>query len=95
MLKKTKQIRLSGKKLATLVKLIYERDKHKCVVCGKWVEDGHKPHHVVYKSHGGSDVAENMVLLCDDCHFEVHHGANCIATKDKIERYLAWMSEVI
>lgn len=34
MLGKRKQIRLSGKALAQLVKLVYERDQHKCAVCG-------------------------------------------------------------
>ena len=91
MLPKNKQIRLHGKQMAQLVKEIYERDQHKCAVCGKWVADGHKPHHVVYKSHGGSDVAENLVLLCDDCHYQVHHGKNSADVKDMIQRYLNWM----
>ena len=95
MLGKRKQIRLSGKALAQFVKLVYERDQHKCAVCGKWVEDGHKPHHVVYKSHGGSDTLENMVLLCDDCHYQVHHGLDSTKIKDKIMRYIVWMEDKV
>lgn len=90
---KPKRQKLSGKALKELVVLVYERDQHKCAVCGKWVEDGVKPHHVIYKSHGGDDRLENMVLLCNECHYQVHHGLRSAEVKDKIQRYLAWMGE--
>ena len=93
MIQKTKQIRLKGKALADLVKEVVERDRHCCVVCRRWVEDGVKPHHVCYKSHGGSDTLDNMVVLCNDCHYAVHHGKNSAEVKDKIRRYIDWMSD--
>jgi 5-methylcytosine-specific restriction endonuclease McrA len=88
---KRKPIRLKGRELSALNARIYERDQHRCVVCTRWVEDGHKFHHVIYKSHGGDDSYENGVLLCDDCHYEVHHGKRSVEVKDKIKRYLEWM----
>ena len=93
MFDKHKQVRLRGEALRGLVDAVYERDQHKCVVCGRWVEDGHKPHHVVYKSHGGSDTLDNLVLLCDACHHEVHCGKKQLELKNKLTRYLAWMGE--
>jgi hypothetical protein len=33
------------------------------------------PHHVVFRSRGGSDLDENVTSLCVDCHLEgVHLG---------------------
>lgn len=93
--KKAKQQKLSGKALRELVALVYERDQHKCAVCGRWVEDGVKPHHVIYKSHGGDDSLDNIVLLCNECHYQVHHGLHSAETKDKIRRYLTRMGEDI
>ena len=90
-MQKRKPIRLKGRELSALNARIYERDQHRCVVCTRWVEDGHKFHHVIYKSHGGDDSYENGVLLCDDCHYEVHHGKRSTEVKDKIKRYLEWM----
>ena len=41
----------------------------RCVVCGK---PGHEVHHVVYRSHGGRDVPDNLALLCVRCHEDAH-----------------------
>ena len=35
---------------------------------------GFEYHHVVPRSEGGADSAENAVLLCHDCHGRVHAG---------------------
>lgn len=88
---KRKPIRLKGAALSALNNAIYERDQHRCVNCTRWVEDGHKFHHVIYKSHGGDDSEENGVLLCDECHYQVHHGKDSLKVKDKIKRYLEWI----
>jgi 5-methylcytosine-specific restriction endonuclease McrA len=29
-------------------------------------------HHIVFKSHGGSDEVSNLVALCRDCHSKAH-----------------------
>ncbi len=64
--------RLTGDALRRLQAEVLDRDGG-CVVCGAWTD--HPPHHVKYRSEGGKDVAENMVTLCPDCHYEVHHGS--------------------
>lgn len=47
---------------------IWERDRW-CVICG---DRGRDIHHVVYRSHGGKDTEDNLVLLCRDCHSHLH-----------------------
>ena len=81
---KKKPIRLKGKKLHKLYQEVYERDQGLCQVlklengiykkCGKWVEPGTPPHHVVPRSQGGSDTAENLITICNECHYRKHHG---------------------
>ena len=90
---KQKLIRLSGQALRNLVALVYERDQHKCVVCGRWVQDGVKPHHEPCGSGRKSDEFWKMFLLCDECHYKRHHTGEAMSIKDKIIRYRDWMME--
>ena len=30
------------------------------------------PHHLIFKSHGGDDVEDNIIPLCHDCHMRFH-----------------------
>ena len=53
------------------------RDGYKCRVCGKSKhKDGVKleVHHIIRKADGGTDVPENVVTLCEDCHKAHHRG---------------------
>lgn len=95
MIPKKKLVRLSGQALRNLVALVYERDKHRCVACGEWVQDGEKPHHEPCGAGRKSDELGKMVLLCYKCHYKRHHTGEGQAIKDKVERYLAWMNESI
>lgn len=58
---------------------IYERDKGQCRVCGKPLKfasgdwDQAHTHHIVYRSAGGPDTSENLVVLCMKEH-EAEHG---------------------
>lgn len=90
---KCKAIRLQGVRLKKLVEAVYERDRGMCVNCGRGLEFGHKPHHIIFKSHGGGDTMDNLVLLCPTCHNEVHSGRNGNEIKDKIKRYIEWMED--
>lgn len=81
-------VRLKGKALRVLVERIYERDGHCCVVCGKWVEPGQKPHHEPPGAGRKSDEIDKMALLCYECHFKRHHGKECREIKRKVEDYL-------
>jgi len=56
---------------------ILNRDEYTCQKCGYKDEggDGLQVHHKVPRSKGGSDEPHNLNTVCEDCHFDVHHGS--------------------
>jgi RNA-directed DNA polymerase len=46
----------------------------KCAVCREplTLEEGWHVHHLLWRSHGGSDTIDNLVLLHPNCHRQVH-----------------------
>ncbi len=48
---------------------ILRRDGFRCFYCGSDPQDGVKLHvdHIIAKSKGGSDLAENLITACYDC----------------------------
>lgn len=54
---------------------VLNRDKYKCQICkGKHKDSKLEVHHIVYRSQGGSDEAENLITLCHTCHSALHAG---------------------
>ena len=51
-------------------KAIYRREGYRCALCDstKYLQ----VHHVVKRSRGGSDGAQNLICLCADCHALAH-----------------------
>ena len=47
---------------------IYERDEY-CIFCGKTIQD---IHHIIYRSHSGANIPENLIGLCRKHHTMVH-----------------------
>lgn len=41
---------------------------NRCFICGEDHEKVLQQHHIVPKSHGGSDDPENIVTVCANCH---------------------------
>ena len=60
-------------------KRVFRRDLHACrsPVCER---RDVTPHHLVFRAHGGSDDASNMVSLCSWCHLEGVHEGRLTAT---------------
>lgn len=54
---------------------VYERDNHRCVACGRWVEERFACAHYIARAHGGLGVEENILTLCEDCHWAFDHEA--------------------
>lgn len=52
-----------------ILKPMYE-DRQWCEVCGdtKWLEF----HHVEFRSQGGKNDPENVILICKNCHNKAH-----------------------
>ena len=46
----------------------------KCRVCGQplRLEEGWHVHHLLWRTHGGTDEIDNLVLLHPNCHRQVH-----------------------
>lgn len=62
---------------------VLERDRYSCRSCGWSYEvknNGDKLrtllelHHIEHHAHGGSNVVENLITLCNICHDDVHRG---------------------
>lgn len=53
-------------------KTVYERDNGLCVVCGK---RGAPNAHYIPRSKGGLGIEENIVTLCQNCHYEFDFGS--------------------
>ena len=54
---------------------VLDRDSHTCRHCkGKSRDSRLEVHHIVFRSNGGSDEAENLITLCKTCHDKVHAG---------------------
>lgn len=51
---------------------VFARDGYTCQVCKKKNQILHT-HHIVYKSHGGTDRADNLITVCSDCHTAGNH----------------------
>lgn len=51
---------------------VFARDNYTCQVCkkkGKILQT----HHIIYKSKGGTDRANNLITVCTDCHNHKNH----------------------
>ncbi|QHJ85070.1 MAG: HNH nuclease [Bacteriophage sp.] len=51
---------------------VLDRDSHQCQHC-KTTKGTMEVHHIVFRSQGGSDKEDNLITLCHDCHYKLHH----------------------
>ncbi|EIJ80244.1 paclitaxel/taxanoid biosynthesis susceptibility protein ts1 [Bacillus methanolicus PB1] len=63
---------------------VFARDQYTCQVCKK-KNKILKTHHIVYRSYGGTDRADNFITVCTDCHTHENHQKGAIFWK--------WMNE--
>jgi hypothetical protein len=73
MISKSNYIRLHGKALRQLCERVYDRDNGHCIICGRVVPEGAKPHHYPQGARK-EDKMSHMVLLCYECHQKAHFG---------------------
>jgi 5-methylcytosine-specific restriction endonuclease McrA len=85
--KPRRRIRASTPRSRTVA---YERaHRSACALCG--AQRGVQAAHVVPRSQGGDDVAENVAPLCLDCHWWIDQGAGPDA-RDLRVRLRAWIA---
>lgn len=59
-----------------------DRDNYTCQCCGaKKVRL--EVHHIRFRKYGGSDDLENLITLCEKCHYDLHHGKIELKIKGK------------
>ena len=52
---------------------VWERDKHRCVVC--WSNNAFpNAHALLSRAHGGRGIEQNVVTLCQECHRKYDQG---------------------
>lgn len=68
-------VREDPKNLSESVRLaVLHRDNAQCQLCGTSGENRLQLHHMIYRSHGGPHLEDNLVTLCFRCHEDVHAG---------------------
>lgn len=50
---------------------IFERDQWRCVRCGSHYLEK-VPHHIIFRSQGGTGEKRNGASVCNECHREAH-----------------------
>jgi 5-methylcytosine-specific restriction endonuclease McrA len=60
-----------GKFSKKTIQEILERDNFQCVRCGSHHLES-VPHHIIYKSQGGTGHKRNGVSICLSCHRKAH-----------------------
>ena len=75
--------------------MVLARDGHKCQCCKGRSEDRRlEVRHIVFRSEGGSDKAENLITLCKSCHDAVRRGEITPGRKGKRKGTLLFATQM-
>jgi 5-methylcytosine-specific restriction endonuclease McrA len=67
---KTPRLRLDVNSYRELHRQVLERDGWRCQTCGSVQQL--QVHHLKFRSHSGSDIEQNLITLCAQCHARIH-----------------------
>lgn len=70
---KTKRTKLTPAQYKKLCEQVWKRDRGVCQLCGRFTVVP-EFHHAVFRSQGGGDEVDNVLILCHECHHVIHHG---------------------
>ena len=70
---------------------VLNRDDYKCQICGG-KDVRLEVHHIVCRSHGGSNRMDNLITLCSDCHGKIHNGEMGFKKEVKSFKYASYMN---
>ena len=69
---KHKRVKLSKPKWEQQRIRLWKDCRH-CRECGCYLSvEQAIPHHIKFRSQGGGDEAENVLIVCDKCHKKLH-----------------------
>jgi len=75
--------------------MVLNRDGYKCQYCkGKHKDSKLEVHHIIFRSEGGSDEAENLITLCHTCHKALHDGKISPNFKGKCKGQLKYATQM-
>ena len=75
--------------------MVLNRDNYKCQHChGKHKDSKLEVHHIIFRNHGGSDKAENLITLCHTCHKRLHDGKITIDFTGKAKGNLKYATQM-
>ena len=75
--------------------MVFYRDGYKCQHCrNKRKGMRLEAHHIVFRSNGGSDEAENLLTLCHACHRTLHDGKWVLTLKGKRKGTLSFATQM-
>lgn len=69
-------------------RIVWERDSHCCIFCGKLVPVSNANAHFIPRSAGGLGIEENIFTACNQCHHEQDNGLNTAEYDLRAEKYL-------
>ena len=67
---KSRRLRLDAPSYRELHRQVLERDGWRCQACGGMQHP--QVHHLKFRSQSGSDVEQNLITLCAECHERTH-----------------------
>ena len=62
---------------------VLHRDDYKCQKCKKGKQELHV-HHIIFKSHGGTNSPDNLITLCSTCHDNLHASSDAELLSKKL-----------
>ena len=77
---KRKIIKHAGYSSRSFRKYFLEKKGGKCSLCDYSIKEILNIHHIIERKNGGSDEEENLILLCPNCHAEIHKGFKTLET---------------
>ena len=70
---------------------VLNRDNYTCQICGE-KDTRLEVHHIQFRSKGGSNMMDNLVTLCLDCHKQIHSGGLVFDKKIKSFKHASHMN---
>ena len=82
--KRTKELGIAKKTKL----IVWERDKHRCIFCGRLVRWNLANSHFIKRSHGGLGIERNILTNCEECHHKFDDTTDREKMWEHAERYL-------
>lgn len=82
--KRTKELGIAKKTKL----IVWERDNHRCIFCGRLVPWNLANSHFIKRSHGGLGIERNILTNCEKCHHKFDDTTDREKMWEYAERYL-------